>query len=218
MVGTSQRFILVLSCAVSLLVASTSYGHDPLETHPDAYFGGGPDGGYWRGDIPFDNGEGLAGHVAFAVFTEGKFNANFSDLGYVPSSPPSGGLVYTYQVISLGSDAISTEIVGITNPANTIGSFDIGDVLPSSASFVGSNARWLFQDPAIGTDESSWGLAFSSAYKPMAGAGLTIDGGAPVLTEGLPTPGSEQIPEPSTLMLALVTGCLVGLRRWQMCR
>jgi hypothetical protein len=215
MVGTSQRFIVIIGC-LFLLVGSTSYGHGILPTHPDAYFGGGPDGGYWRGEVAFDNGSGLAGHLAFAVFTEGQFNANFGGDGYLPSSPPTGGLVYTYQLFNLGDDAISAEIVGITNPANTIGAFDLGDIAPSSAAFVGPNARWLYSAPAIGTGESSWGMAFSSPNKPMSGAGLTIDGGASIVTLGLPTPGPDPIPEPSSALMALLAGCLLGWRRWQL--
>ncbi len=74
-------------------------------------------------------------------------------------------LVYTYQVNVTGSLGASAEIVGIGNPANTIGTFNIGDQDASSESFA-PNARWLFS-PEIPTGMSSWGLAFSSPNLPI---------------------------------------------------
>jgi hypothetical protein len=160
-----------------------------LNGHGDA-FGG------VTGTVPFNNGVGLSGTIDYAVFTASDFNTNFSGLGYVPGGP----LVYTYQVFVTGSLGASAEIVGVSNPANTIGTFDIGDINASSASFT-PNARWLFS-PAIGTGLSSWGLAFSSPNLPIVGASLTVDGGTQALVAGVPTPGPIGIPEPTTLLLA----------------
>ncbi len=162
------------------------------------------------GSVPFNNGLGLSGTIDYAVFTADNFNANFGGLGYVPGDL----LVYTYQVAVTGTLGVSAEIVGISNPANTIGAFDIGDANPTSASFT-PNARWLFS-PEIPTDMTSWGLAFSSAYLPIVGAALTIDGGTQALVAGVPTPGPLPLPEPGSSLLAvsgLAAGCLWRFRR-----
>ncbi len=147
------------------------------------------------GSVPFNNGVGLSGTIDYAVFTANAFNANFSGLGYVPGD----ALVYTYQVSVAGSLGVSAEIVGISNPANTIGTFDIGDVNPSSSSFT-PNARWLFS-PEIPTGMTSWGLAFSTPNLPIVGASLTIDGGTQALVAGVPTPGPVPLPEPGSVLL-----------------
>ena len=160
------------------------------------------------GSVPFNNGVGLSGSIDYAVFTAAAFNANFGGLGYVPGD----ALVYTYQVNVTGPATASAEIIGVSNPANTIGTFNIGNQNASSASFT-PNARWLFS-PGVPTGMSSWGLAFSSPQLPIVGASLTIDGGTQALVAGVPTPGPIQIPEPATLVLCAggLTAILVSKR------
>lgn len=159
------------------------------------------------GSVPFNNGVGLSGSIDYAVFTAGAFNANFAGLGYVPGD----ALVYTYQVNVIGSAGVSAEIIGVSNPANTIGTFDIGDVDALSSSFT-PNARWLFS-PEVPTGMSTWGLAFSSPKLPIVGASLTIDGGTQALVAGVPTPGPISVPEPATLLLGAGTFMAVALSR-----
>ncbi|MDM8009080.1 MAG: hypothetical protein QUV05_23310 [Phycisphaerae bacterium] len=159
------------------------------------------------GSVPFNNGVGLSGTIDYAVFTANAFNANFGGLGYVPGDV----LVYTYQVSVTGSLGVSAEIVGVSNPANTIGTFDIGDVNASSASFT-PNARWLFS-PEIPTGMTSWGLAFSSLSLPIVGAALTIDGGTQALVAGVPTPGPVPLPEPGSVLLVACGLAACRLRR-----
>ena len=192
MIGTATKRILA-AAVFSLAVASSSATWAGiLNGHPDAYSS-------VSGSVPFNNGLGLSGTIDYAVFTAADFNANFAGLGYVPGGP----LVYTYQVEVSGNLGVSAEIVGISNPANTIGTFNIGDVNASSASFT-PNARWLFA-PEIATGESSWGLAFSSPNLPIVGASLTIDGGTPAFVAGVPTPGPiPYVPEPTSVVLFLV--------------
>ncbi len=146
----------------------------------------------------------LAGVLDFAVFTAADFNANFGGLGYVPGN----ALVYTYQVDNTGIEAISAEIVGISNPADTPGSFNIGDVQPSTADLT-PNAVWQFlanENGVLNTNESSWGLAFSSPNVPMNGLALTLDGGTSALSFGVPTPSATPIPEPTSLILLALGG------------
>ena len=160
----------------------------------------------YTGTQPFNNGLGLSGTIDYAVFTAANFNANFGGLGYVPGGP----LVYTYQLFITGNLGASAEIVLINNPANTIGTFDIGDVDAISSSFT-PNARWLFS-PEVASGMSSWGLAFSSPNLPIVGPSLTVDGGTSSLVNGVPTPGP--IPEPATIVILLscLTACC-SLRR-----
>lgn len=189
---TAKRFFLI---ATLLSVFSLSgFAQAGILNGHGAAFGG------VTGSVPFNNGVGLSGTIDYAVFSAAAFSANFAGLGYVPGGP----LVYTYQVNVTGSLGVSAEIVGISNLANTIGTFDIGDQNSSSASFT-PNARWLFS-PEIPTGMTSWGLAFSSPQLPIVGGSLTVDGGTQALTQGVPTPGPITIPEPATLAL-----CVGGL-------
>ncbi|MBX3425968.1 MAG: PEP-CTERM sorting domain-containing protein [Pirellulales bacterium] len=185
---TSGGFYLVASLLSLFSLASVSQA-GILNGHGAAYGG-------VTGSVPFNNGVGLSGTIDYAVFTAGAFNANFGGLGYVPGD----ALVYTYQVNVIGNLGVSAEIIGVSNPANTIGTFNIGDQDAASASFT-PNARWLFS-PEIPTGMSSWGLAFSSPKLPIVGASLTIDGGTQALVAGVPTPGPISIPEPATLALS----------------
>lgn len=188
--------------AASITVAAASIAQAGVLNGHGAAYGG------VTGSVPFNNGVGLNGTIDYAVFTADAFNANFAGLGYVPGDL----LVYTYQITVTGNLGVSAEIVGISNPANTIGAFDIGDDSPSSASFT-PNARWLFS-PEIPTGMTSWGLAFSSAYLPIVGASLTIDGGTQALVAGVPTPGPVPLPEPGTSLLAVSGLAVWCLRRF----
>ena len=190
MTGTTTRGFLQLIAVLSLIAAlSATSQAGILSSHAAAYGG-------VAGSVPFNNGVGLSGTIDYAVFTAADFNANFAGLGYVPGDD----LVYTYQVSVAGPLGVSAEIVGVSNPANTIGTFNIGDQDASSASFT-PNARWLFS-PEIPTGMSSWGLAFSSPNLPIVGASLTIDGGTQALVAGIPTPGPiPLVPEPTSMLL-----------------
>ncbi len=197
------EFVRMIAIAAIMMGAASRATAGILNGH-GAAFGG------VTGTVPFNNGVGLSGSIDYAVFTAADFNANFAGLGYVPGD----ALVYTYQVSVVGNLAATSEIVGVSNPANTIGTFDIGDVDASSASFT-PNARWLFA-PAIPTGMTSWGLAFSSLHLPIVGASLTIDGGTQALVAGVPTPGPVPLPEPASLLLVasgLAACCLLRPRR-----
>jgi len=190
-----------LSCCLLLLTGSNSDA-GILNGHVDALPG-------WSGTVAFDNGMGLKGDLDYAVFLAADFNANFSGLGYVPGD----AVVYTYQIFNAAAptDTISAEIVGIANTANTIGTFDIGDVDASSAAFVLGDAQWLFE-PEIGAGESSWGLAFSSPNLPMNGLATTVDGGGQVLLV-VPTPSDVPVPEPTSIVLLALGGAMLLVRR-----
>lgn len=199
---------LLLCGAIVLFALAGGAQAGILNGHADAY-------NNISGSVPFNNGVGLNGTIDYAVFTSTDFNTNFAGLGYVPGD----SLVYTYQLFVVGNLGVSAEVVGISNSANTIGTFDIGDIDATSASFT-PNARWSFS-PEIATGESSWGLAFSSPNLPIVGASLTIDGGTQALIAGIPTPGpiGVGVPEPSTAILGILGAILVGaIRRTRISR
>jgi hypothetical protein len=185
----------VLSLFASLSASSQA---GILSGHPDA-FGG------WTGTVPFSNAAGLNGTIDYAVFTAADFNSNFGGLGYTPGD----ALVYTYHV-NVGDPSlfVSAEIVGIVNPANTIGTFgplNASDVNATAFSFDPTgNAEWFFTPDEIPAGLSSYGLAFSSPNTPMAGASVTVDGGTFANALGLPTPSEFAVPEPMSLSLAAV--------------
>lgn len=196
---TPTRFSGLVAMAAFAVCAASSAQAGILNGHAAAYNG-------IAGSVPFNNGLGLSGTIDYAVFTAEAFNANFAGLGYVPGD----AMVYTYQVTVIGTLGVSAEVIGISDlaPANTIGTFDIGDQDASSASLT-PNARWLFA-PEIATGMTSWGLAFSSPNPPIVGASLTIDGGTQALAAGVPTP-DPAVPEPTSLLL-LVGGVAVCCR------
>ncbi|MDZ4657263.1 MAG: PEP-CTERM sorting domain-containing protein [Bythopirellula sp.] len=191
-------------CYFLLLLSSSQVQGGLLSGHPDAYAG-------WTGSVPFSNIAGLSGTIDYAVFKAADFNGNFGGTGYTPGAQ----LVYTYQVnVAQNSLFVSAEIVGIVNPANTIGTFgplNALDVDASSASFDPSgNAQWFFTPDEIPAGLSSFGLAFSSPNIPMPGASVTIDGGTFATSLGLPTPSSIVIPEPMSLAL-IASGLAVAI-------
>jgi hypothetical protein len=198
--ATKSSFSVALVFSMAVVFASTASA-GILNGHAAAY-------NSVTGSVPFNNGLGLSGTIDYAVFAAADFNSNFGGLGYVPGGP----LVYTYQVNVAGSLGVSAEIVGISNPANTIGTFNIGGVNASSASFT-PNARWFFA-PEIPTGQISWGLAFSSPNEPIVGGAQTVDGGTPAFVVGVPTPGPTGfIPEPTSAVLWLAGLSGIGLIR-----
>lgn len=201
-------YVATTGCALMLFLASAGSAA-PLSGHPDAY----NDGTSWTGAVSLVNLP-LEATLEYAVFTAADFTANFGGSGYVPSD----SLVYTYQIFGIGSQAVTAEIVGISNPVSNIGTFQINasDIDASSAAIT-TNAVWEFS-PGIGAGETSYGLAFSSPNAPMAnGPSLTVAEGTSgtfsVLNFGVPTPGSIAIPEPATLALSMLASSAVLLSR-----
>jgi len=105
-------------------------------------------------------------------------------------------------------DVTALEVI-LAGAANTIGSFDIGDIAPTASAFVGGNAQWLFGS-RLSDGESSWGLAFSTPDEPIVGFYEVFGEAASTLVAGIPTPHSVPVPEPGTVGL-LLAAALAGL-------
>ncbi len=201
-------WLLVVAAAVVAISGGAAQA-GALDGHALAFNdGAGPAGGAWTGSTAFDNGTGVAGYVDWAVFGPGDFP-------YTGYAPTIGELVYTYQVFSTGTDALSEFFVALDNPADNIGSFsDLSGDLPTGALLVPpptGQVAWQFS--GIVTGDESVGLAFSSLYVPMDSYGVAVDGGTFAAVIPLPSPSQNILPEPITLsLLAAGAMALVGRR------
>jgi len=160
----------------------------------------------WTASTAFDNGSGLSGFVDWAVFGPGSFPFT----GYTPTA---GELTYAYQVFSTGPDAIHTFSLDLNGGAgaNNIGSFsDLAGQVPSSQS-LGAQAIWNFS--GIAQSLNSSGLAFSALQVPTSFFGTVVNGGGFDFVFPLPTPSSNDIPEPASLALLTLGGMILLPRR-----
>lgn len=189
----------LLACALACFATTAHAG--TLATGVGAYQG------TWYGTTPFqgvdpDNGNAptdLIGYVEWAVYAPGTFPGGFS--GYVP---PATDFVYAYQAFVTGAAPLSSLSIDLLNPASNIGTFTGNGVAgdPSTLPFLipFNSANWLFDGVPQGG--STVGLAFSSPYIPMLLSGTVINHGSAAAVIPVPSPDSELIPEPSSLMLA----------------
>ncbi len=212
--STYKKVFAALALLFLLVAAPASAG--VLNGHALSFNdGNGPSAGAWTGTSAYTNGlaspNNLNGTVDYSVMTVADFATAFPTATYVPG----GALVYMYQVNNTGTFSLSAEIVGINNPANAIGQFlnTAGEIASSLFGFdTGGNAVWNFTNPFVGTNQSTYILAFSSPNVPMLGASISVNGGTFGVSQ-VPTPSATAIPEPAGLALIAVGGMLVTFRR-----
>jgi len=181
------------------LFISTWAQAGPLNGHANAFS---------SGSTPFDNGGTLKGFVDWAVFNPGNFPGAYS--GYTPTA---GELAYAYQLFVTGAAPVSSFELVLTDPADNIGSFSqIGGQAPTSQVLNPlTSAKWTFT--GIPNGGSSYGLAFSSPRIPQSLFATVVDTGQSTWVIPLPSPGSQNVPEPATLGLAAIGFAVLGLRR-----
>jgi len=162
----------------------------------------------WEGNTPFvgDFDPTLNGSVDWAVFEPGKFP--FTGGGY---SPTPGEFTYVYQLHCTGSAAVSFYGVGLVNDADNPGYLvdavhGVTGVAPSSYIMSAGEVDWLFGDDVthsggIEYGDASCGLVFSSPKTPMDYLGVAINHGDGAVTEPVPSPSANSIPEPATIWL-----------------
>ena len=163
----------------------------------------------FTGSGSFSSGS-LSGILDYAVFTVSEFDTAFPTASYNPTD----AVIYAYQLENTNNAAIVLEVVGVTNPANGIGSFlnTAGEINPSAEFFSSGNATWQFD--GLSNGEITEILVFSSPNTPMLGASLTVNGGTSAVLEDVPTPGPDAIPEPTSFaLLAVASLCWLVMRR-----
>ncbi len=192
-------FFALFLCAAPALAG-------PLATDGTSYQG------VWHGTTGYVGvpaSGGLAGTIDWAVYAPGVFPAGFTPVGgYVPSP---GEYLYAYQGIETGPASLTSVSVVLDNFAHNIGNFTAtgisGQASASSLLLAFDSATWSFA--GVLTGASTDGLAFFSPNVPEMTEATTIDHGTTGLALPVPSPSSSNIPEPSSLVLA-VCG-LVGL-------
>jgi len=203
--STKSRF-LALTAMFSILTAATLQAG--VLTSPTGAYDDGVT--VWAGSTPYSNG-GLFGTIDYKVMTAADFVTEFPTSTYTPGNT----MVYLYQVNNDGTHSVSAEIVGISNPADTIGQFvnAPGEVAPDQMGFGGSGtAFWNFL-PFVLMGESSSILTFSSPNVPMFGASITVNAGTIAVSQ-VPTPSATPIPEPTGLVL-VAAGLLAFVGRYR---
>ena len=169
-------------------------------------------GAYSSGNTPFSGGAGLNGQVEWAVFAPGAFPFDTGGAW----TPAVGEMSYVYQLYSTGTDEISKYQVPLFNPSGNEGAFEatgITGILPDSVTLgVPGSVEWFFI-PKLGQNENSSALAFSSPTIPIDTYSIVVNGGSYTLAIPIPTPGTEPIPEPGTLVLLLGGFAFAALTR-----
>ena len=198
---------IVAFLAVVLLVCGTAFAVGPLLNHDDALPG-------WTGSTAFDDGDGFAGVVEWAVFGPGDFP--YSDINL--PAPAANQFVYAYQIMPDDVESANLFFVNMkpSNEATGIGYFDLTPGLaPTNSWFTNAppnlvQANWDLNVPSGSVSD---GLAYSSVNAPVVWGGGAADGGASFSFGPLPAPG-DLIPEPATMALLLLGAvALAGLRR-----
>jgi hypothetical protein len=190
-------------CLIALSAVPALAG--PLATDGTAISG-------WHGSTPYqgydagNNPTGLVGYIDWAVYAPGHAPAGFTpDVGNGYTGATSGEYLYTYQAYETGSANLSFVSVAMTGPADNIGDFTATGISGQAPVFdqlvPNDSASWYFN--GVGPGASSFGLSFSSPNGPTWSAATTIDDGS--IASGMPVPasGTGNIPEPSTLVLAI---------------
>lgn len=160
-------------------------------------------------------GNGFDCSVYFSVYDRGTGGTSeFEDAGYV--APEDGQFVYVYQVVNFGGDigefavfALGEDIDmdGISednisaerDPYQAEGDDVTGN--PTNSEWVDESkeVKWTFTgDSAIGANEHSWFLIFTSDFGPIKGDFTVAE--RPASQGDLPTSGSE-VPEPATAII-----------------
>ena len=174
----------------------------------------------WSGTSYFHNStSGLDGNIDWIVYGPGQFPYN--DSGYVP---PSGQYTYVYQIVNTGSVAVSDFNFSVDQVVGNIDSFvSSGRVegdLAAGTDFVSGQGGWVdwvfdgINGSNGGGNHTSGGLVFTSPKAPtITSTGAITDGGTTGGVDSLPAPGPSDIPEPTTLALALAGLGFVAVTR-----
>jgi hypothetical protein len=184
---------------------------------------GAPNQIAWYGSSTYSQ-LSLTGSVDWVVFGPGQFANAFPGSSY---NPPANELVYAFQIDNTDTSDTSTLTAAFDSdsPADTIGSFPLGDLngnlgvspgtSPGDVALTPGSAYWFFPG-GITMGESSIGLAYASPNTPEQEYGSLINSGLGAYAVPLPGPSTSAfvvVPEPSTVILLAAAATLLGLRR-----
>ncbi len=220
-----------LSVLIAVLVVGgwiTAALAGPLSSTPRAIGTGGPDAGYWRGSVDFQQaffGNEVEATLDWAVFAPGAFQLFLDDVGVAATDPAPGQVVYAYQlsevvtaVPGVGSVSVGLDSTGVVStPPTEVLTGWAGEQPISSAYLSGTTAAyWSFSAAGnnaalVDAGEISPLLVFASPNVPQLDTFQVYSGVAgyngnslePLTMVGSPS-DEPWVPEPGSFLLALV--------------
>ena len=218
-VAVAAIFSLAFACGLSESMAG------PLSVTSRAFNNTfGPDAGQWHGSVSVASaafGNTVVAEVDWAVFGPGDFQLYLDDEGIAevdPSAPNE--LTYVYQIHSVtqANPGIDSVTVGVDffDPRGSVSApafVPTGAANEKSPTGGGDNTTsmaWFFDGTELAPGDSSSLLLFTSPNAPEYSFLTVFSGIAAQFPPPLvPSPGrlvGNEIPEPSTLLLALACG------------
>jgi hypothetical protein len=228
--------MVVLGVMVAVGCGSAVAEAGALGTTNRAISVGGPDGGYWRGIVPFDIDpvfpgvfdDEVEGVLEWAVFAPGKFQLFLDDNAIAAFDPAPGEVVYAYHVSAIAAafPGVDTVTVGIdqTDVVSTLPTQILTAVLGEEGASgeslqLNTSAAWDFGPSTIDAGEQSSLLLFASPNAPQLdtfqiNSGLAaFNGNTPTTMVGSPS-DQAYVPEPASMVLwAVGLLALSGIRR-----
>ena len=225
-----QNFAALVVCLSFLLgVGLSQAAAGPLAvTNFALNNGAGPDSGIWHGTVSLSGaafGDTLVAEVDWAVFPVGGFQAylNSQAIAQVDPSAPNE-FTYVYQITSVASanpgvDVLTVGIDAIdTRGSLTAPTFVLtgaaNEKSPTSGGDNSTSMAWFFGGTELDPGDSSSLLVFTSPNIPeydflTVASGLASQAVPPLVASPSSILGNPNIPEPSTLFLAVA--CVLPL-------
>lgn len=232
----ARRLFVTLGVMVAVGCWCASVEAGALGSSNRAISVGGPDGGYWRGIVPFSGGpvpvfgDEEEGVLEWAVFAPGDFQLFLDDNGIAAFDPAPDEVVYAYHVseVTTASPGIDTVTVGIdatdvvsTLPTQVLTAWAGEQSADSGSLQLNTSALWDFGPDTIDAGEQSSLLVFASPNAPQLdtfqiNSGLAFFYGNTDTTK-VGSPGSDPyVPEPASVVLwvfGLMALASIGRRR-----
>jgi hypothetical protein len=219
------RCFVVLAVCLALLVGIglTPASAGPLAVTNFAFNNGaGPDSGIWRGSVSLVGaalGDTLVAEVDWAVFPVGGFQSylNSQAIAQVDPSAPNE-FTYVYQITSVtsanpGVDVLTVGIDAIdargslTAPTYVL-TGAANEKSPTSGGDNNTSMAWFFGGTELDPGDSSSLLVITSPNIPeydflTVASGLAAQAVPPLVASPSAILGDPNVPEPSTVVLAL---------------
>jgi hypothetical protein len=229
----SGRFVLgTLAALCSALIGAQAVAGPLSTTNLALNDGFGPDAGRWHGTVSIVGaafGDTVVAEVDWAAFAPGKFQQylNSQAIAQVdPSAPLEVTYVYQITSVTAASPGIDTLTVGV-DAADGRGIVLAPAFVPTGAATEQSptsggdnttSMAWFFAGSELAIGDVSSLLVFTSPFAPEYDF-LQVNSGlaGPVVSPLVASPSDRvfefDIPEPSSLTMALACAAAVGARR-----